>query len=74
MLPGGNISFLFIMLSKKLLSTYYGGGGGGGMPTNFATHCSYNLLSNFFLFHKGKQGNLRGESIGLTEVTKVIWI
>ena len=46
----------------------------GGMPTNFATHCSYNLLSNFFLFHKGKQGNLRGESIGLTEVTKVIWI
>ena len=51
-----------------------GGGGGGGMLTNFATHCSYNLLSNFFLFHKGKQGNLRGESIGLTEVTKVIWI
>ena len=75
MLPGGNISFLFIMLSKKLLSTYYGGGGGGGgMPTNFATHCSYNLLSNFFLFHKGKQGNLKGESIGLAEVTKVIWI
>ena len=50
-------------------------GGGGEMLTNFATHkISYDLCKIFILFHKGKQGNLRGESIGLTEVTKVIWI
>lgn len=59
---------------KVVVHLLWGGGGVGGMPTNFATHCSYNLLSNFFLFHKGKQGNLKGESIGLAEVTKVIWI
>lgn len=56
---------------KVVVHLLWGGGGQLILPFIRLVIISCKI---FFLFHKGKQGNLRGESIGLTEFTKVIWI
>lgn len=65
--------FISVYHVKQKVVVHLLWGGGGQLILPFIRlviiSCKF-----FFLFHKGKQGNLRGESIGLTEVTKVIWI
>ena len=59
---------------KVVVHLLWGGGGWGECQLILPLIVVIISCQIFFLFHKGKQGNLRGESISLTEVTKVIWI
>lgn len=59
---------------KVVVHLLWGGGGWGEWQLILPLIVVIISCQIFFLFHKGKQGNLKGESIGLAEVTKVIWI